>query len=207
MKHLAQSAPLPTAAGTRAFNQQVMFRRDLLEVTGKWADTSAVTSLPHTRTTLERSLRIAGVVVLFVASGLLVWGTGFDGRSVGPIRFVLRALPHGDKVGHFALYGAIVFALGLLLRNRVSVVRAAMSVFVLGVADEYRQLFLGGRNFDLFDVLANMAGICAGLTIALLVLRLTIVDAPNTATIATSPPTRETVKSTATLSTDIPQNL
>lgn len=118
-----------------------------------------------------RLLSRSGGVLLVIAVGLLVWGTGYSGRSFGPIRFLLRATPYGDKVGHFVLYGALAFAASLVVKNRISAFAAAFLLFILGIGDEYRQLFVGGRNFDLADILANTGGICAGLLTAFVVLR------------------------------------
>lgn len=114
--------------------------------------------------------------VLALSSFLLVWGTAFDGRSFGPIRAVLVALPYGDKVGHVGLYGSIAFALGLLLRCRAQVAGAGLAVIVLGVADEFRQLAEGGRNFSAGDVLANLAGVACGLLVAFALRRMNSAD-------------------------------
>ncbi len=108
---------------------------------------------------------------------LLVWGTAFNGRSFGPIRALLVTLPYGDKVGHFGLYGAIAMALGLLVRSKTHVAACGLGVIVLGVADEFRQLTEGNRNFSAGDVLANLAGVCLGLLVAYMFRRLkAIVD-------------------------------
>jgi hypothetical protein len=103
------------------------------------------------------------------ASTLLVWGTAFGGRSFGPIRAILVALPYGDKVGHFALYGIIALALGVLAQTRTHLVGAGLAVILIGVADEFRQLTESNRNFSAGDVLANLAGVCLGLLVALAV--------------------------------------
>lgn len=103
---------------------------------------------------------------LIASSTLLVWGTAFNGRSFGPIRAVLVALPYGDKVGHLGLYGAIALALGLLVRTKAQVAGTGLAVILLGVADEFRQLTEGNRNFSAGDVLANLAGVCLGLLVA-----------------------------------------
>ena len=109
---------------------------------------------------------------LAAVSALLVWGTAFGGRSFGPIRAVLVALPYGDKVGHFGLYGAIAMALGLLVSRRSHMVAVGLAVIVIGLADEFRQLSEGNRNFSAADVLANLAGISVGLLVALAIRRM-----------------------------------
>ncbi len=111
----------------------------------------------------DRRLVVIGLVA---SSALLVWGTAFNGRSFGPIKALLVALPYGDKVGHLGLYGAIALALGLLVRTKAHVAGTGLGVIVLGVADEFRQLTEGNRNFSAGDVLANLAGVCLGLLVA-----------------------------------------
>lgn len=116
-----------------------------------------------------RKLVIAAVVS---TSLLLVWGTAFGGRSYGPIRAVLRALPYGDKVGHFSLYGAITLGLAMLVRTRNQAIGAGVAVIALGIGDEFRQLTEPNRNFSIGDVLANLGGVSLGLLAALMMSRI-----------------------------------
>ena len=116
-----------------------------------------------------RKLVTAAVVS---TSLLLVWGTAFGGRSYGPIRAVLRALPYGDKVGHFSLYGAITLGLAMLVRTRNQAIGAGVAVIALGIGDEFRQLTEPNRNFSIGDVLANLGGVSLGLLAALMISRI-----------------------------------
>lgn len=112
------------------------------------------------------------VAALIATSMLLVWGTAFGGRSYGPVRALLRALPYGDKVGHFSLYGMITLGLALLVRTRNQAIGAGVGVIALGIGDEFRQLTEPNRNFSLGDVLANLGGVSLGLLAALCLSRL-----------------------------------
>jgi len=116
-----------------------------------------------------RKLVMAAVVS---TSLLLVWGTAFGGRSYGPVRAVLRALPYGDKVGHFSLYGAITLGLAMLVRTRNQAIGAGVAVIALGIGDEFRQLTEPNRNFSIGDVLANLGGVSLGLLAALIISRI-----------------------------------
>jgi len=111
------------------------------------------------------------IVAFIVASTTLVWGSALGGRSWGPVRAVLRWLPYGDKVGHFAIYGSITFAAAMMARTRLQAVAVGVGVITLGVADEFRQLLEPHRNFSISDVLANLGGVCAGLLAVLAVMR------------------------------------
>lgn len=98
----------------------------------------------------------------------------------------LLSLPHGDKLGHFALYGGLAAGLDWALRWRPVAARAAASArwrpgrwlarlplgaaiaLGLGVAEELSQFFHWGpgqRTPDATDLLANAVGValCCGL--------------------------------------------
>ena len=69
-----------------------------------------------------------------------------------------------DKVGHVVFFGSLSFLIhrGLRLHLTCStwvVILVSCSIgFVLGIADEYSQLWIEGRNFDYTDLWANFAG-------------------------------------------------
>ncbi len=115
----------------------------------------------------------SGSIALLIGAAMtLIWGTVLGGYAWEPIRPILRALPYGDKVGHFALYGAITLATALLVRTRQQAIGAAVAVILIGVGDEFRQLLEPRRNFSIGDVLANLGGISLGLLVALMIMRI-----------------------------------
>ncbi len=116
-------------------------------------------------------------ITLVSSTLLLVWGTALNGRSFGPVRAILRALPYGDKVGHFGLYGTITFALAMMVKTRNQMIAVGVGVILLGIGDEFRQLLEPRRNFSISDVLANAGGVSLGLLAVLLVTR--FVDSTN----------------------------
>ena len=102
---------------------------------------------------------------------LLVWGTAFNGYRFGPVSAVLGAIPYGDKVGHFGLYGTITLGVLMLVRTRTQAIGAALSILLVGVGDEFRQLAEPNRNFSISDVLANLGGVALGLLAVLMLSR------------------------------------
>jgi hypothetical protein len=78
---------------------------------------------------------------------------------------VLNRIPNGDKVGHFCLMGILSLFVNLsFLARRVSiagwkVLLGSMIVTLLVTAEELSQAFFPHRTMDLFDWLADMAGI------------------------------------------------
>lgn len=80
--------------------------------------------------------------------------------------------PHSDKVFHFVLYfglgGLIIWALRMTrLKGSASIGRVAFAIAVLyGLSDETHQLFVPGREFSFFDLLADGAGAAFGIFVA-----------------------------------------
>ena len=64
-----------------------------------------------------------------------------------------------DKVGHFVVYGVLMFWFAQLYARRLP---CAAGFVALGVALEFVQGSLGYRSFELYDMLANSAGVLLG---------------------------------------------
>jgi VanZ family protein len=78
---------------------------------------------------------------------------------------------HSDKLGHFLVYGALMFWFCLLyFKTRVRILYAA-GFIVMGIALEFIQGWLGYRTYDPFDMLANTIGVALG-WMAFLVIRI-----------------------------------
>ncbi len=80
--------------------------------------------------------------------------------------FVTR-IPHGDKLGHFALIGLLAMGVDLaagrrdLRRGRLRVPLAPAILLALVVAEELSQLALPTRTCDAGDLLADALGMVA----------------------------------------------
>ena len=86
---------------------------------------------------------------------------------------VVYDIPHGDKVGHFVLFGILNFLLTLTFtrsRQRGTAERVALStglvLALLITLEEFSQIFFSSRTFDLGDLLASFAGVALGGLIA-----------------------------------------
>lgn len=77
----------------------------------------------------------------------------------------IRAVPGGDKCGHFLLMGLLSFLVNASLGCRTVRVRGArlllgsLCVAAAVAAEEFSQLFLRYRSFDLVDLLFDFLGI------------------------------------------------
>jgi VanZ family protein len=67
-----------------------------------------------------------------------------------------------DKLLHFSAYLLISLLAGVLFRRRVAFALAGGAV-LLGVALEFVQKLVPGRNFEIRDMIANTLGVIVGL--------------------------------------------
>lgn len=74
----------------------------------------------------------------------------------------------GDKLGHLAGYGTLMFWFCQLYARRDVRAAYAGGFALLGVALEFAQGALGYRTFEGFDMLANALGVALGWGLALL---------------------------------------
>lgn len=97
---------------------------------------------------------------------LIIWAiTQANSGSHNAVFKWIAALPYGDKIGHFLLFGSLAFFLSLalkrasfrLFRNRVYWGCALVLGFAL--TEEASQHFLPTRTLDIWDFAADTAGI------------------------------------------------
>lgn len=90
--------------------------------------------------------------------------TANTGGSFGLFKLGLQ-LPYGDKLGHFTLFGAFTFILIWASKFKISSFRTFSYYTILPylisfiVMEEYSQMFLDKKNFDMLDLLADAFGI------------------------------------------------
>lgn len=74
-------------------------------------------------------------------------------------------VPGGDKIGHFLLFGTLSFLVNLVLRaaeirfGRIAILKGSAAVLFVATLEEFSQLFLRSRSFDLGDLTADILGI------------------------------------------------
>jgi len=101
------------------------------------------------------------VFAIFVVGAILAADLG-----LAPLVFSLvRAVPGGDKIGHFVLVGGLAFLAEFALRGRrigVLGLRLPLGSLLIAVAatlEEFSQLLLARRSFDVLDLVFDFAGI------------------------------------------------
>ena len=78
--------------------------------------------------------------------------------------FALRwvgAIPYGDKLGHATLYGVMAMLLnyGLSYRKIKGLQLGAVLVLTFAIIEEFSQIYIPSRTFDLYDILADIVGV------------------------------------------------
>ncbi len=85
-----------------------------------------------------------------------------------------------DRLAHFVAFGAMAGLLGLGASPRQPL-RVILAVSLVGVLDEWRQLYLPGRSADIADLLTDVVAAIAVVTLLeWLRLRGVLEDAPET---------------------------
>lgn len=87
----------------------------------------------------------------------------------------IRHLPFGDKIGHFVLYGMLAFLINLALTNRSvkllgqPVLLGSILVLTFAFVEEFTQIAISTRNFEVWDMICDTAGVILFSRLALLV--------------------------------------
>jgi len=71
-------------------------------------------------------------------------------------------LAHGDKAGHFASYGVLMFWFARLYASKWAQAGYAVAFAAMGIGLEFAQGQLGYRTFDILDMGANALGVLLG---------------------------------------------
>ena len=110
---------------------------------------------------MSATIKIIAVIYIFILAGIIFLA---DSNGTSYFTFV-GLLPFGDKIGHFCLMGMFSFVVNLALSARtfrvwkLSYLLGSLIVFVVVAAEEFSQIFVRGRTFDLTDLLADTIGI------------------------------------------------
>jgi VanZ family protein len=74
---------------------------------------------------------------------------------------IVKMIPYGDKVLHTLLYGimAMLLNFGLGYKKRWGMQVGAMSVMLFATIEEFSQMFIPVRTFDVGDLMADLFGV------------------------------------------------
>lgn len=117
-----------------------------------------------------KTLRFAIILLATLCIAYIVY-TANTGGSFGLFSLGLK-LPYGDKLGHFSLFGAFTFVLILGSNFHQSKYKSTQFYTVLPFViaaitlEEFSQIFIERRNFDLLDLAADGLGLLAAVKLA-----------------------------------------
>jgi hypothetical protein len=86
----------------------------------------------------------------------------------------IHQIPYGDKLGHLGLMGTLSLLSNLALTPRylhllrIPITRVTAILLLLISLEEVSQAFIPTRNFDLLDLLADIAGLAVGQKVGVL---------------------------------------
>ncbi|MFK7948818.1 MAG: VanZ family protein [Saprospiraceae bacterium] len=113
------------------------------------------------------------IAYLFIGMILLIF-TGATTKSLGFIGQFVQSIPYGDKYIHFILIGTLAYVVNFLMGFRRFTLwnRKWLSgttlIFIIMTIEEFSQMFISTRSFDLLDLSANYLGIFTATLIIIL---------------------------------------
>lgn len=111
---------------------------------------------------VSASLKIIAIVYVFILAFIILAANKTSTRYL--LSFV-GSIPYGDKLGHFFLMGILSFLINLILKaktigkGKFQYLLGSILVFVAVTIEEFSQIFVSGRTFDLSDLIADGLGI------------------------------------------------
>ncbi|NVK30334.1 MAG: VanZ family protein [Gammaproteobacteria bacterium] len=115
---------------------------------------------PHTAFNRRNIVQFAAYVGVI----LLIIYLANTGQGAGLFR-MFRRLPHGDKIGHFMLFGILAFMANRALCfktitvGRFKVLVDSIWVILFAAVEELSQHYIDTRSLDVYDFLADVAGV------------------------------------------------
>lgn len=107
--------------------------------------------------------RFLAVSSFFVFILFIIWEANHASTNI--FFKYAEAFPFKDKVGHFSLYGILAMLLDRAMQERNYPLRFILIpisiIWVLAFAtiEEFTQIFIPNRNFDLLDLAADVFGV------------------------------------------------
>ncbi|HEX8738319.1 MAG TPA: VanZ family protein [Pyrinomonadaceae bacterium] len=111
---------------------------------------------------MSARIKILAALYILVLAGIVVLA---DIKETQYLFRPVRRLPYGDKIGHFLLMGMFSLVVNLILKARavrvwkLSYLLGSLIVLVIVTTEEFSQIFVRGRSFDLTDLAADWSGI------------------------------------------------
>lgn len=111
---------------------------------------------------MSARIKTLTVIYLVILAGIIALA---DVKSTSYLLDFVGAIPYGDKIGHFVLFGIFAFLANLSLGVRsvgigkLRYLLGSLIVLVIITFEEFTQIFMRGRTFSLIDLLCGYAGV------------------------------------------------
>lgn len=111
---------------------------------------------------MSARIKILTVIYILILVGIIILA---DIRQSQFLFRPVRSLPYGDKISHFLLMGFLSFMVNLGLNAKtfqlfkMRYLLGSIIVLLVVTAEEFSQIFIRGRSFDLGDLAADFLGI------------------------------------------------
>lgn len=111
---------------------------------------------------MPAGIRILTVVYIFILAGIIVLA---DLRGTQYLLDFVGKIPYGDKIGHFILMGTLSLLVNSVLKAKTfkiwkfGYLSGSLIVLAIVSLEEFSQMFIAGRSFDLSDLTTDYSGI------------------------------------------------
>jgi polysaccharide biosynthesis protein VpsQ len=108
---------------------------------------------------------IKRITILYLILILLIIALANQGEYIHILRSLVGSIPYGDKLGHFILMGFLSFFVNLSLNCQkikvfqLSVLKGSVIVLLIVTFEEFSQIFIDNRSYDLLDLTFDYLGI------------------------------------------------
>jgi hypothetical protein len=113
---------------------------------------------------MTKSISIKVISISFVVFiGYILYSANTGGSNI--FFSTIGKMPFGDKIAHMSLVGTLAFLLNLLLSAKTfsfkgfNILTASFGVFCFMTIEEFTQIWIDNRTFDLLDLTFNYIGI------------------------------------------------
>lgn len=107
---------------------------------------------------MSARVKILTAVYIFILAVIIFLA---DTKGTQYLLSFVGNIPYGDKIGHFCLMGTFSFLVNLSLKCRAvyRILLGSLIVLSIVTTEEFSQIFVSGRTFDLGDLLFDFIGI------------------------------------------------
>lgn len=111
---------------------------------------------------MSAKIKIITLIYVFIIAGIVVLA---DYNGTAYLLNFIGNIPYGDKLGHFFLMGGFSFLVNLALSVKTlslwkfQYLSGSLIVLFIVTIEEFSQIFVSGRSFDLGDLFVDFLGI------------------------------------------------